>query len=208
MDKRTVRRIVATALAVILAEQVFFLICGFGLPVQFGDTFMGELKSKYERLKETSGKRIVLVGGSGVAFDCDSALMDDFFPSYEIVNFGMYAGLGTKAVMDLSENYIHEGDIVILSPEQSEQTFSDYFNGEYMWQAADGAFGMLRDLKSENFEAMLGNFPRICSGKAELCNERAEASDGQQYIRRNPLIHTEISNWIHVGKTSFRMVMM
>lgn len=165
MDKRTVRRIVATALAVILAEQVFFLICGFGLPVQFGDTFMGELKSKYERLKETSGKRIVLVGGSGVAFDCDSALMDDFFLSYEIVNFGMYAGLGTKAVMDLSENYIHEGDIVILSPEQSEQTFSDYFNGEYMWQAADGAFGMLRDLKSENFEAMLGNFPRFALEK-------------------------------------------
>lgn len=165
MDKRTVRRIVETALAVILAEQVFFLICGFGLPVQFGDTFMGELKSKYERLKETSGKRIVLVGGSGVAFDCDSALMDDFFPSYEIVNFGMYAGLGTKAVMDLSENYIHEGDIVILSREQSEQTFSDYFNGEYMWQAADGAFGMLRDLKSENFEAMLGNFPRFALEK-------------------------------------------
>ena len=165
MYKRTVRRIVVTALAVILAEQVFFLICGFGLPVQFGDTFMGELKSKYERLKETSGKRIVLVGGSGVAFDCDSALMDDFFPSYEIVNFGMYAGLGTKAVMDLSENYIHEGDIVILSPEQSEQTFSDYFNGEYMWQAADGAFGMLRDLKSENFEAMLGNFPRFALEK-------------------------------------------
>lgn len=165
MDKRTVRRIVATALAVILAEQVFFLICGFGLPVQFGDTFMGELKSKYERLKETSGKRIVLVGGSGVAFDCDSALIDDFFPSYEIVNFGMYAGLGTKAVMDLSENYIHEGDIVILSPEQSEQTFSDYFNGEYMWQAADGAFGMLCDLKSENFEAMLGNFPRFALEK-------------------------------------------
>lgn len=165
MDKRTVRRIVATALAVILAEQVFFLICGFGLPVQFGDTFMGELKSKYERLKETSGKRIVLVGGSGVAFDCDSALMDDFFPSYEIVNFGMYAGLGTKAVMNLSENYIHEGDIVILSPEQSEQTFSDYFNGEYMWQAADGAFGMLRDLKSENFDAMLGNFPRFALEK-------------------------------------------
>ena len=165
MDKRTVRRIVATALAVILAEQVFFLICGFGLPVQFGDTFMGELKSKYERLKETPGKRIVLVGGSGVAFDCDSALMDDFFLSYEIVNFGMYAGLGTKAVMDLSENYIHEGDIVILSPEQSEQTFSDYFNGEYMWQAADGAFGMLCDLKSENFEAMLGNFPRFALEK-------------------------------------------
>lgn len=71
----------------------------------------------------------------------------------------MYAGLGTKAVLDLSEAYIHEGDIVILSPEQSEQTLSDYFNGEYMWQAVDGAFRMLRDIKSENFETMLGNFP-------------------------------------------------
>lgn len=165
MDKKSVKRMVMVALMVLLTEQLFFLVCGFGLPAQFGDTFMGELKSKYERLKETSGKRIVLVGGSGVAFDCDSALMDDFFPSYEIVNFGMYAGLGTKAVMDLSENYIHEGDIVILSPEQSEQTLSDYFNGEYMWQAADGAFGMLRNIKSENFETMLGNFPRFALEK-------------------------------------------
>lgn len=192
MDKRTVRRIVATALAVILAEQVFFLICGFGLPVQFGDTFMGELKSKYERLKETSGKRIVLVGGSGVAFDCDSALMDDFFSSYEIVNFGMYAGLGTKAVMDLSENYIHEGDIVILSPEQSEQTFSDYFNGEYMWQAADGAFGMLRDLKSENFEAMLGNFPRFALEKLNYVMKGQKPQTDSIYQKKSFNIYGDI----------------
>ena len=192
MDKRTVRRIVATALAVILAEQVFFLICGFGLTVQFGDTFMGELKSKYERLKETSGKRIVLVGGSGVAFDCDSALMDDFFPSYEIVNFGMYAGLGTKAVMDLSENYIHEGDIVILSPEQSEQTFSDYFNGEYMWQAADGAFGMLRDLKSENFEAMLGNFPRFALEKLNYVMKGQKPQTDSIYQKKSFNIYGDI----------------
>lgn len=192
MDKRTVRRIVATALAVILAEQVFFLICGFGLPVQFGDTFMGELKSKYERLKETSGKRIVLVGGSGVAFDCDSALMDDFFPSYEIVNFGMYAGLGTKAVMDLSENYIHEGDIVILSPEQSEQTFSDYFNGEYMWQAADGAFGMLRDLKSENFDAMLGNFPRFALEKLNYVMKGQKPQTDSIYQKKSFNIYGDI----------------
>ena len=159
MDKKTVRRVVIIALAVLLSEQIFFLICGFCLPAQYGDTFMGELKSKYERLKEMPGKRIVFVGGSGVAFDCDSEMINEFFPSYEVVNFGMYAGLGTKAVMDLSEAYIHEGDLVILSPEQSEQTLSDYFNGEYMWQAADGAFGMLHHIKSENFEAMLGNFP-------------------------------------------------
>lgn len=159
MDRKIVKRVFLIALLVLVVEQGFWLFCGFGLPAQFGNTFMGELKSKYERLKNTEGKRIVLIGGSGAAFDCDSSMLEEFFPSYEIVNFGMYAGLGTKAVLDLSEAYIHEGDIVILSPEQSEQTLSDYFNGEYMWQAVDGAFRMLRDIKSENFETMLGNFP-------------------------------------------------
>ena len=159
MDRKIVKRGFLIALLVLVVEQGFWLFCGFGLPAQFGNTFMGELKSKYERLKSTEGKRIVLIGGSGAAFDCDSSMLEEFFPSYEIVNFGMYAGLGTKAVLDLSEAYIHEGDIVILSPEQSEQTLSDYFNGEYMWQAVDGAFRMLRDIKSENFETMLGNFP-------------------------------------------------
>ena len=41
MDKKTVRRVVIIALAVLLVEQIFFLICGFGLPAQYGDTFMG-----------------------------------------------------------------------------------------------------------------------------------------------------------------------
>ena len=185
MDKKTIRRIVIIALAVLLAEQIFFLICGFVLPVQYGDTFMGELKSKYERLKETPGKRIILVGGSGVAFDCDSEMMDKFFSSYEIVNFGMYAGLGTKAVMDLSEAYIHKGDLVILSPEQSNQTLSDYFNGEYMWQAADGAFGMLRHIKSENFETMLGNFPKFALEKLKYVLKGQNPSTDSIYQKKS-----------------------
>lgn len=185
MDKKTIRRIVIIALAVLLAEQIFFLICGFVLPAQYGDTFMGELKSKYERLKETPGKRIILVGGSGVAFDCDSEMMDKFFSSYEIVNFGMYAGLGTKAVMDLSEAYIHKGDLVILSPEQSNQTLSDYFNGEYMWQAADGAFGMLRHIKSENFEIMLGNFPKFALEKLKYVLKGQNPSTDSIYQKKS-----------------------
>ena len=185
MDKKTIRRIVIIALAVLLAEQIFFLICGFVLPAQYGDTFMGELKSKYERLKETPGKRIILVGGSGVAFDCDSEMMDKFFSSYEIVNFGMYAGLGTKAVMDLSEAYIHKGDLVILSPEQSNQTLSDYFNGEYMWQAADGAFGMLRHIKSENIETMLGNFPKFVLEKLKYVLKGQNPSTDSIYQKKS-----------------------
>ena len=192
MDKKSVKRMVMVALMVLLTEQLFFLVCGFGLPAQFGDTFMGELKSKYERLKETPGKRIVLVGGSGVAFDCDSAMIDEIFPSYEVVNFGMYAGLGTKAVMDLSKSYIHEGDIVILSPEQSRQTLSDYFNGEYMWQAADGAFGMLRNIKSENFETMLGNFPKFALQKLNYVLKGQQPQTDSMYQKKSFNVYGDI----------------
>ena len=185
MDRKTVKHIIWTALVVLLTEQIFLLVCGFGLPMQFGNTFMGELKSKYERLKNTEGKRIVLVGGSGVAFDYDSAMLEEFFPSYKTVNFGMYAGLGTKAVMDISEAYIREGDIVILSPEQSEQTLSGYFNGEYMWQAFDGAFGMLRDIKSENFETMLGNFPRFAFEKLKYVLKGQSPQTDSVYQRKS-----------------------
>lgn len=159
MKKKTAIGIILAALFVLLGEHIFFLVCGFGLPMQFGDTFMGELKSKYERLKDTPGKRIVLVGGSGVAFGYDSRLIEEELEEYQVVNFGMYAGLGTKAVLDLSESLIRAGDIVVLSPEQDQQTLSLYFNGEYMWQAADGAFGLLKEVKKENLEQMAGTFP-------------------------------------------------
>ena len=57
---------------------------------------MGELKSKHERLKETPGQRIVLAGGSGVAFDCDSEMIDEIFPSYEVVNLACMQDLGRR----------------------------------------------------------------------------------------------------------------
>lgn len=157
--------ILLTGGLVFLAVQVFFLICGFCLPQQYGDTFLGELKDKCTRLEETEGKRIVLVGGSGVAFGYDSGLIEKILGDYRAVNFGMYAGLGTRAMLDLSEELIRAGDIVILSPEQDAQTLSDYFNGEFMWQAADGEFGLLKGLKRDSLEQMLGTFPHFALQK-------------------------------------------
>ncbi len=104
----------------------------------------------------------------------------------------MYAGLGTKAVMDLSKNYIHEGDIVILSPEQSRQTLSDYFNGEYMWQAADGAFGMLRNIKSENFETMLGNFPKFALQKLNYVLKGQQPQTDSMYQKKSFNVYGDI----------------
>lgn len=157
--------IIIAAGTVFLAAQAFLLFCGFGIPPKYGDTFMGELKDKLHRLEKTPGKRIIFVGGSGTAFGYDGNLTEQAFPDYQAVNFGMYAGLGTRAVMELSQEYIRQGDLVILSPEQDPQTLSCYFNGTYMWQAADGDFGMLKGLERNSLEQLLGTFPGFALDK-------------------------------------------
>lgn len=153
----------------LMAIPAFLIVCAFGLPVKYEATFLGELKEKCRRLEETEGKRIILVGGSGIAFGYDSLMLKEAFPEYQVVNFGMYAGLGTKVMLDLSADAVRENDIVILSPEQEVQTLSDYFNGEAVWQAADGAFSLLFKIKRENWGQMLGTLPDFAADKFRYC---------------------------------------
>lgn len=162
--KHTALRVLV-CLVLLLAAPVVLCLSAFCLPTQYDQTFLGELKYKVEALEKAEGKRIVVIGGSGVAFGQRSDLLEAEFPEYEVVNFGMYAGLGSTVMLDLAEPYLREGDIVIFSPEQSEQTLSMYFNPEVMWQAADGAFGLLLELNRENAGAMVGQLPYFAGSK-------------------------------------------
>ena len=157
--------VICTTLALLLSMPAVLLAWGFGLPVQYGDTFMGELKYKVALLENTPGPRILLVGGSGVAFGVDSALMERELDGYAVVNFGMYAALGTTVMLDLSEPHIREGDIVILIPEQQEQTLSDWFDPAVMWQGLDGAYDLLVRLPGDKLARLAGTFPEFAGRK-------------------------------------------
>lgn len=168
----------AAVLALLLLLPLALCLFAFALPCQYGDTFLGELKYKAARLRETEGARIVTVGGSAVAFGQVSGLLEAELPAYSAVNFGMYAALGTEVMLDLSLPYIREGDIVILSPEQNKQTLSDYFNAEAMWQALDGAFWMLADIAPARGEALLGQFPYFAADKCRYSMTGAPQGSG------------------------------
>lgn len=163
MKKKTA--IICVTIALLLSLPGTLLVWGFALPPQYGDTFLGELKHKVSLLKEVPGPRIVLVGGSGVAFGADSALMERELPDYSVVNFGMYAALGTTVMLDLSQPLIQEGDIVILIPEQQEQTLSGWFDPAVMWQGLDGAFELLCALPRDKLAQLAGAFPAFSGQK-------------------------------------------
>ncbi len=153
------------SLVLLLSVPATLLAWGFGLPEQFGDTFLGELKEKTRLLSQTEGKRIVLVGGSSLAFGVDSALIERELPEYRVVNFGMYAALGTTVMLDLSEPLIREGDIVILLPEQQRQTLSGFFDPAIAWQGLDGAYDLLSSLPGEKLARLAGAFPEFAGEK-------------------------------------------
>lgn len=152
--------------AAVLAIPVLLLVWGFALPAQFRETFLGELSAKRALLKADSGRpRIILVGGSAAAFGVDCALLAQELPDYQPVNFGLYAALGTRVMLDLSQDDVRAGDIVIVMPEQQAQALSDYLGAQEMWQAADGDFSALTRLHWRDASAMLGQFPRFAGSK-------------------------------------------
>lgn len=162
--KKKLIAIVITA-AVLLSMPGVLLAWGFALPVQYGDTFLGGLNQKVQLLKDTAGPRIVLAGGSGAAFGADSTLMERELPGYSVVNFGMYAALGTTVMLDLSQPFLRAGDIVLLIPEQQEQTLSGWFDPAVMWQGLDGSFDLLRLLPRDKLERLAGTFPSFAGQK-------------------------------------------
>ena len=89
------------AVAVLLVPLVL-LSFAFALPARYDETYLAALQDKTARLKSTEGKRIVLIGGSGAAFDVRSDLLEAELPEYRVVNLGLYAGLGTTVLLDLA----------------------------------------------------------------------------------------------------------
>ena len=128
---------------------------GFLIPTQFDKTFLGELADKVDRLYSIKEPKIVIIGGSSVPFGIDSELMEKAL-GMPVVNFGLYASLGTKLMLDLSRGAINEGDVIVIAPETDPQTYSLFFNAESAWQACDSDFSILFKMSGKDFSAMFG----------------------------------------------------
>ncbi|MCQ2798563.1 MAG: leucine-rich repeat domain-containing protein [Bacilli bacterium] len=173
----------AISLVGILSVPASLLSFGFAMPSQFEETFLGEFKYKVERLEKVEGKKIVFIGGSSVPFALRSELIEKNIEGYEIVDFGLYAGLGTKVMMDASLDSIKKDDIVILMPEQQEQTLSTYFNANLMWQALDGEPSLMMRLSEEERTELVKSYPTFALSKANYYFTKSTPKPNDIYKR-------------------------
>ncbi|GBR73397.1 hypothetical protein NO1_0787 [Candidatus Termititenax aidoneus] len=82
---------------------------------------------KYQMLKNTTSPKLVLVGGSNLAFGIDSQLLEKEL-QIPVVNTGVSAGFGLGRMLDSVLPFLNSGDILLISPEYS--LFSNAWNGD------------------------------------------------------------------------------
>lgn len=123
---------VIICLLILLIAPLALVSSSFWTSAVFSGTYYGELYDMYQRIQDSSRKKIVIIGNSSVPFGVDSELMEKELgydqADYKVCNFGLYGAIGTKVMLDLSEEYINKDDIVIFSPELDSQSLSLYFS--------------------------------------------------------------------------------
>jgi hypothetical protein len=149
----------------------------FTLPAQYSNTFVGVLDEKFERLTSIKEDKVIVVGGSSVAFGLDSEAFEAY-TGVPVVNFGLYAALGTKLMLDMSKAGIEDGDVVVIAPELDRQTLSLYFNTETTLQAMDDDMSLIRYASMDNFFSLISGMFRHVSAKIEYMRSGAPNPEG------------------------------
>lgn len=138
------------------------LIGGAMLPDYYQDSYYAQLPEMYRRLESAEGPKIVVVGGSNVAFGLDSGLLEELLAEkgfhYTVCPFGLYAAVGSSAMLDLSRDVLKEGDIVILAFEPTSETLSAYFGATAFWKCAENAPELLLKVSDTKRSALFGNY--------------------------------------------------
>ena len=140
----------------------------FLLPDAYFNAFTGVLDEKTARLDGIDTPKIVFVGGSAVAFGILSPLVEEHL-GMPAVNYGLYADIGIKAMLDLSLPGIKEGDIVVVMPETDAQAYSLYFGAYSFLCAADGDRSLIFRASSDNYAELFGASWKFAAQKLKYC---------------------------------------
>lgn len=89
------------------------------------DSYLYEYVYKLDLLKGTNQPRVIIVGGSSVAFNTNSKLISDSL-NCNVINFGLHAGIGARMPIQDCLQYIKAGDVIVIQLE-----YSNFYNGGY-----------------------------------------------------------------------------
>jgi hypothetical protein len=85
-------------------------------PMPLRTCYLAGTIEKHKLIAEVPSPRVILVGGSNVAFGLDGEYLQKNL-GVPVINMGLHGGLGLRYSLDEVVPYIKAGDVFILSPE-------------------------------------------------------------------------------------------
>jgi len=159
--KPNIKRILAFIL-VLAVFPVILLLGELKLPEIYAESYYAELPEMYERLYSAEGKKLVIIGSSNVAFGVDTRMLGELMSEhgyeYTVCPFGLYAAVGTSAMLDLAADALSEGDIVVLSFEPSSEAMSSYFGATAFLKCAESMPQLITKLDKSRVSQVIGNY--------------------------------------------------
>lgn len=121
--------------------MILTLIAGYVLiafitnkPTKRSNDYMEAIIDKHRRVREIKRPKIILCGGSNLAFGINSQEIQNEF-DVPVVNLGLHAGLGLEFMLNELKASMNEGDVVILSIEyflgDEDYDLKDYMQKMY-----------------------------------------------------------------------------
>jgi len=123
------------------------------------DNYLAATFNKMKLLENTLSPKMVLVGGSNIAFGLDSTKTRQAF-GLPVVNMGLHSGLGLKFMLDQVKPYINKNDIVVIVPEYSQYVGDSFYGDEALLEVVMitkdwSALGYIPALKIPNIALRL-----------------------------------------------------
>lgn len=92
------------------------------------NSYFSALIDKHAILESTASPRVIVIGGSNIAFGLDSVLLTKRI-NKPVINLGLHAGLGLRFILNDLIPFVRAGDIVVISSEY-ENFYNNYLEGD------------------------------------------------------------------------------
>lgn len=127
--------------------------------------YMYELCLKNERLDTLASPRLILVGGSNVAYGMESGLLQDSL-RMNVQNMGLHAGMGLRLILSELSKRLRSEDVVVLMPEY-QHFFKDaaYGNEEALpYAVMYMGVSLLDEMNLPQYQSLITGLPKASIG--------------------------------------------
>lgn len=113
----------------LISLVAFIILLSLFIPGNGKDpSYFASIIDKHKRLQNIPSPRIILIGGSGLAFGIKSKWIQQDL-GLPVINMGVHAGFGLMYNMSEIKPYIGKNDIIVIIPEY-ENFLGTSFNGD------------------------------------------------------------------------------